>query len=206
MAGKKGIYRTGTRKVLSIGLAAVLLPLFLFTRSPALLQFPAVAVLGLIGLLFAALGAFGRVWSSVYIEGHKNREIVDQGPYSVTRNPLYLFSLLGAFGLGLASCNPVVLILLLAAFTLYYPGVISREEEKLRAKHGAPFEDYLARVPRILPNFSLFHQPEDIVVRPGPLTRAFGDAVWFIAGYAALRIVVWLHAFGILPSLHIPPF
>jgi len=206
MARKKNLYRPGTRKMISIGFAAVLLPLFLFTKVPALLQFPAVAALGLIGLLLAALGAFGRIWSSVYIEGHKNKEIVDQGPYSVTRNPLYLFSLLGAFGLGLASCNPIVLILLLAAYVLYYPGVISSEEEKLRAKHGAPFEEYLARVPRILPDFSLFHQPEEIAVRPGPVTRAFTDAVWFILGYAALRIVVWLHVFGILPSLSIPPF
>jgi protein-S-isoprenylcysteine O-methyltransferase Ste14 len=206
MARKKGIYRTGTRKVLSIGFAAILLLLLLFTRASPLLQLPAVNALGLIGLLLAALGAFGRVWSSIYIEGHKNKEIVDQGPYSVTRNPLYLFSLIGAAGLGLASCNPAVLLLLLAAYLLYYPGVISREEKKLRAKHGAAFEEYLARVPRILPRFSLFRQPEEITVRPGSLNRAFGDAIWFIAGYAALRAVVWLHAFNILPALEIPLF
>ena len=173
MPQKKNLYRTGRRMLLTTGVAALLLLLVLFTKAPALLQFPTANALGLTGLLLAALGAFGRVWSSMYIEGSKNKEIVDQGPYSVTRNPLYLFSLLGAFGLGLASCNPIVLILLFAAYVLYYPGVISSEEEKLRAKHGAPFEEYLARVPRILPDFSLFHQPEEIAVRPGPVTAIF---------------------------------
>lgn len=188
------------------GFAIVLLLVFLFTKSADLLQFPTVVALGLIGLLLASLGAFGRVWSSLYIAGHKSSELVDKGPYSVTRNPLYLFSLLGAVGLGLASCNPVVLLSLLAAFLFYYPGVISQEEKKLLAKHGAPFEEYLARVPRFLPQPSLFEQPEYITTIPGPVTTAFGDAVWFIVGYIVLRIVVWLHVFNILPTMEIPFF
>ena len=206
MPQKKNLYRTGRRMLLTTGVAALLLLLVLFTKAPALLQFPTANALGLTGLLLAALGAFGRVWSSMYIEGSKNKEIVDQGPYSVTRNPLYLFSFLGAIGLGLASCNPVVVLCLLAAFIVYYPGVIRKEEKKLLRKHGGPFEEYLARVPRFVPKPSLFQQPEQITTSPGPVTSAFGDAVWFILGYVLLRIVVWLHVFNILPSLEIPFF
>ena len=191
---------------MSLCCAGVLLIVFLFTRMPALLEFPTILLLGLSGLLLAALGAFGRIWSSIYVAGRKNKEVVDEGPYSVTRNPLYLFSLLGAAGLGLASCNPVVLVCLLAGFLLYYPGVIAAEEEKLRAKHGELYEEYRSRVPRILPDFSMFSQPEHITIQPGPATRAFADAIWFILGYIALRTVVWLHAFSLLPALEIPFF
>lgn len=206
MARSNGIYRSRNRMILSRGFAVVLLLVFLFTKSPDLLRFPTVIILGLMGLFLASLGAFGRVWSSVYISGRKTNELVDQGPYSVTRNPLYLLSLLGSIGLGLASCNAVVLICVLALFLLYYPGVISKEEAKLKRNHGELFEEYMARVPRILPRFSLFRQPERITVSPGPITRAFADAIWFILGYMALRTIVWLHAFGFLPALELPLF
>lgn len=206
MPRAKSIYSTGSRKRLTLCFAVLLILVLLFTRIPAILEFPSITILGLIGLLFTALGAFGRVWSSIYIAGRKNKELVDEGPYSVTRNPLYLFSLLGATGLGLASCNPVVLVCLLAGFLLYYPGVIAAEEEKLRAKHGENYEEYRSRVPRVLPDFSLFAQPEQISLSPGPATRAFADAVWFILGYIGLRTVVWLHAFTLLPALEVPFF
>ena len=206
MAKAPRMYRSRNRILLSRIFAVLLLLIFLFTNSPDLLRFPTIIILGLAGLLLASLGAFGRIWSSVYIAGRKTHELVDQGPYSITRNPLYFFSLLGAVGLGLASCNPVVLILLLAAFMVYYPGVISREEEKLRAKHGDPFEEYMTRVPRILPRLSLFRQPKEITVYPVPVTKAFGDAVWFIGGFIAIRILVWLHAFSYLPVLELPLF
>ena len=206
MARGKRVYRSRTRILLSRGFSVALLLVFLFTKAPGLLQFPQVIALGLTGLLLACLSAFGRVWSSMYIGGRKTSRLVDKGPYSVTRNPLYIFSLLGAAGLGLASCNPLVLLCLLAGFLLYYPGVISREEEKLRAKHGAAFEEYMARVPRILPRISLFEQPEEISARPEAVTKAFGDAVSFVVAYIVLRSVVWIHAFNILPALKIPFF
>lgn len=206
MARGKRVYRSRTRILLSRGLAVGLFLLFLFTRAQGMLRFPTVVALGLTGLLLASLGAFGRVWSSLYVVGRKTSELVDKGPYSATRNPLYLFSLLGAVGLGLASCNPLVLLCLLAGFLLYYPGVISREEDKLRVQHGAAFEDYVARVPRILPRPSLFEQPEYITARSIPITRAFADAVWFILAYILLRAVVWLHAFNVLPALELPLF
>lgn len=91
---------------------------------------------------FAGLGcvivaSFGRVWSSIYIAGRKTSTLVEFGPYSVARNPLYLFSLVGAAGIGLASGSLLILALLTISFGLYYPFVILGEEESLRRVHGA---------------------------------------------------------------------
>lgn len=203
MQRAKRIYRTRYRKLLSRSLGLALFLLVLFTRIPTLLQLPAASAMGLVGLLLASVAAFGRIWTSLYISGRKSSELVSQGPYSITRNPLYLFSLLGAVGLGLASCNHLVLLCLIPAFIIYYRGVILQEENKLSSKHGDSFEEYLTRVPRLFPKLSLYEQPEQLTVHTRPVSRAIADAVWFILGYIALRIVVWLHVFNILPALEI---
>ena len=55
-----------------------------------------------LSFLILTVAALGRVWTSAYISGRKNHELVVDGPYSLTRNPLYFFSFLGYVGAGLA--------------------------------------------------------------------------------------------------------
>jgi protein-S-isoprenylcysteine O-methyltransferase Ste14 len=45
----------------------------------------------------------GRTWCSLDISGRKKRELVTVGPYALVRNPLYIFTLLEAFGIGAQS-------------------------------------------------------------------------------------------------------
>src|SRR4029453_14157849 len=52
------------------------------------------------GIFAILLCIFGRTWTSLYIGGRKNRALLTKGPYSVVRNPLYCFSILGAAGCG----------------------------------------------------------------------------------------------------------
>jgi len=51
-----------------------------------------VEAVGLAAIVFAIVG---RAWCSLYIGGRKKAEIVSRGPYSITRNPLYVFSFFG---------------------------------------------------------------------------------------------------------------
>ena len=76
----------------------------------------------------------GRIWCLTYSSGYKSSELVTQGPYSVSRNPLYFFSFIGLIGIGLATETFTLTLFLIAFFALVYPAVIAGEEEFLRGK------------------------------------------------------------------------
>lgn len=83
----------------------------------------------------------------------KNEELAVSGPYSYTRNPLYLGSILIAVGFALAARNIWIWVLLLVLFVLIYVPVIRSEEAFLRSVFP-DFESYSRRVPRLLPRWS----------------------------------------------------
>ena len=97
------------------------------------------------------------VWLRGYAAGYvrKNAELTTTGPYAYTRNPLYLGSMLIAFGFagggGKLGGSWWLLAVLFAA--IYVP-TIQGEEEYLRG-HFAGFEEYAAKVPRLLPRLTL---------------------------------------------------
>lgn len=157
--------------------------------------------LGTLGLVLVGLGAMGRVWASMYISGYKDRKLVTEGAYSVVRNPLYVFSFIGAVGVGCATGSLILIGLLVVGFVLYYPLTTVDEEQRLAAQYGQEYTDYLRRTPRYLPDFSLFHESETYLVDTKTYRYAFLDAVWFVWIYALIQLIEKLHAAGILPTL-----
>ncbi|MGB6973872.1 MAG: isoprenylcysteine carboxylmethyltransferase family protein [Terracidiphilus sp.] len=95
------------------------------------------------------------LWLRAYAAGYvkKNRELTQTGPYAHTRNPLYLGSMLIAFGFALALLSWPVAALLAAGFLVIYVPVIASEERFLRATFP-DFDDYCHRVPRLLPRLT----------------------------------------------------
>jgi protein-S-isoprenylcysteine O-methyltransferase Ste14 len=83
----------------------------------------------------------------------KNEELAVCGPYSYTRNPLYLGSILIAIGFALAARSLWIWVLLLTLFVFIYVPVIGSEEAFLRSKFPE-FESYAQRVPRLMPHWS----------------------------------------------------
>ena len=158
-------------------------------------------LLDLAGLGCVTISAFGRVWASVYISGYKTGTLIDSGPYSVTRNPLYLFSLIGAAGLGITSGSILIFALLTCLFAFYYPAVIRREEASLERIHGPEFRSYEERVPMFFPKFSLFSEPDTYLLNTKQFRRALIDASYFIWIYGGLVLVMRLREVGILPTL-----
>jgi protein-S-isoprenylcysteine O-methyltransferase Ste14 len=92
------------------------------------------------------------LWLRGYASGYvrKDAQLTTTGPYAYTRNPLYLGSMLIAFGFAVAAASWVVLLLLVALFAAIYIPTILSEEAYLR-KHFDGFEAYARAVPRLLP-------------------------------------------------------
>lgn len=182
-------------------LVALFMVILLFIAKPQDLPEPVENLLLAIGLALAGLGAFGRLWCSVYIAGRKTRELVTEGPYSLCRNPLYLFSLIGALGVALTTHSLTIFLLVAVFFLLYYPGVIHSEEAKMRLLHGVSFERYCAATPAFLPRH-LSLQGETFRLVDVRLFRThMSEAIWFIFVIALLALLNILHESGILPTL-----
>jgi len=108
-----------------------------------------------ITLLWSLVLVLPGLWLRAYASGYvkKNSELAVTGPYAYTRNPLYLGSMLMAFGFAAASHSWTILIVLAALFFSIYLPTIRSEEEFLRGAFPA-FADYSARVPRLLPRLT----------------------------------------------------
>src|SRR5271165_4250933 len=101
-----------------------------------------------LSLILVIPGIWLRAYASGYVK--KNTELTVTGPYAFTRNPLYLGSMLIAFGFALAARSIWIALALAALFAIIYIPVIRSEEAFLRSKFNG-FDAYAARVPRLLP-------------------------------------------------------
>ena len=164
---------------------------------------------GLIGLVLDSLGfvlvvvaAFGRIWSSLYISGYKEDRVVTEGPYAIVRNPLYVFSFLGALGLGLATKHVAVLAVITGAFILYYPLVVLTEERDLQRKFGKDYWDYASRTPRFFPFRFQLVEPDTYPVRPRHVRRSLQQIILFFWFFLILHLVAALQQGGTLTNLY----
>lgn len=158
-----------------------------------------------IGYFLIIICVLGRTWSAAYIGGQKARIIVDLGPYSVTRNPLYVFSFFGAVGIGFSTgmVTPGVVIALI--YVVYYRMIVAREEAHLAARHGEIYTDYVRRVPRWIPDFKLWQEADEPMGYPRNVYLAARDASAFFLAWPLFAFVGWLQKIEILPVLlHLP--
>jgi protein-S-isoprenylcysteine O-methyltransferase Ste14 len=109
----------------------------------------------LLGGTVGFLGLIVRAYAAGYL--HKQEVLTVTGPYARTRNPLYFGSSLLALGAAIAMHSWIAAALLLLYFALVYSFVMRREENELRAKHGAAFDSYAAAVPLFFPSLSAPH-------------------------------------------------
>jgi len=109
---------------------------------------PTVAGL-VVGAAISTVGLVVRALAASRLD--KNETLATSGPYAVTRHPLYLGSMLVLVGLLVAAQSWIAAALAVVYLALFYPATIAREERKLRARHGAAFDAWAARVPRFWP-------------------------------------------------------
>jgi protein-S-isoprenylcysteine O-methyltransferase Ste14 len=84
------------------------------------------------------------------LPGQPTHEMIEEGPYRLSRNPLYVGLLALYLGLALLSPTFWALVLFPAAVLLVLWGAILPEERFLHERFGATYADYTRRVRRWL--------------------------------------------------------
>ena len=123
---------------------------FVFTAFFLWLARPTPAFLAF-SLILVVPGLALRAIASGYVK--KNAELTVTGPYAYTRNPLYLGSMLIAFGFSLAARSLWIALALAILFAVIYIPVIRSEEAYLRGVFPG-FDAYAATVPPLLPRLT----------------------------------------------------
>jgi protein-S-isoprenylcysteine O-methyltransferase Ste14 len=136
------------------------------------------------------LAALGRLYATAFLGGFKNQKLVTEGPFSVTRNPLYFFSFVGVCGIALATAQILIILLVPPLFWVLIHRLMQREEGFLREKFGEPYQVYCAKTPRFLPRLSLYQAPETMPMCPQYLRNALKDAVWWFTALPLLDLLV----------------
>ena len=115
-----------------------------------------------VGGIIAALGQLiraGTIGLRYVIRGGRNKrvyaeELVTEGIYAHTRNPMYVGNLLIMIGLGIASNSWATLAVAVPLGLFMYASIVAAEEAYLRQRFGAAFDAYCRDVPRWLPRLS----------------------------------------------------
>lgn len=151
------------------------------------------------GLALMLVGIAGRLWSILYIDGHKSKSVVQTGPYSVTRNPLYFFSSVAALGVGAQTGSLVVALACCVICVMSFHVVARREERYLATVLGAPYGDYIARVPRFFPNPLIYRDQPTVTFRPKILNNTLLDGLVFFASIPFFEFIEMAQESQLIP-------
>lgn len=121
---------------------------------PITVDRPAVVLTGIAVLPVATLGtmwarvALGRMWSSAAV-ARRNHELRTNGPYGITRHPIYTGVLTMLAGTALTEGLGRWTVLFVAV-TILLVRKARTEERLLAAKFGATYRSYQQRVPQLI--------------------------------------------------------
>jgi protein-S-isoprenylcysteine O-methyltransferase Ste14 len=189
------------RVVVSRIFAIVVILLVTFTAAPYKEGSLTDLLFETFSLFLLTICSMGRLWALLYISGYKKLELITEGPYSMVRHPLYVFSLIGAIGIGLASENILVLAVMVIFYLSYYPLTIFAEEKKLVDKFDQAYLDYAKRTPRFLPKLSLYKGSAQYQINADIFVKNLANGMWFIWIFILLNFIETLQETGYIPVL-----
>lgn len=151
------------RRLLLTFVSASLVPVYLFyftglldsftVALPAWAKWAGNVLLATSVALFTwSHAALGKNWS-VNVERTEGQSLVTKGPYRLVRHPMYSSLFLMAFGLVLATANPVAALPYLASITAMYFDRVGDEERLMLDTFGEQYEHYMRRTGRLVPPF-----------------------------------------------------
>lgn len=162
---------------------------FLYFASPNLTTIA-------VGFPLGALGLAIRAWSSGLIR--KNKALATDGPYAMTRNPLYVGSFIAGCGVSIMGGQEILAAIFVFAYLTTYRQIILNEEVHLAKLFPAELPAYMEAVPRFFPNVMKFKGfgPYDAA---NMLKKHKEWQAWL--GYLAVTGVLLTKALGLWPHL-----
>ena len=177
----------GNRKFLSKLLSVPYVILFFMSTYdiPGSIQ-PILDYIALFMLWFAAIG---RLYTTFFI--NKSEELSTTNIYSLVRNPLYVFSLIGVIGLTLISRKIFIILVIPILYICIYNSLINREELFLQTRFGDQFLRYKSMIPRWIPSFKHYNFNHEVTCNNvARINSALRDSIWWLVGYVAIKILV----------------
>jgi len=162
------------------------------------------------GYVLITLAILGRTWCALYIAGHKNMALVQDGPFSVCRNPSYVFSFLGLVGVLIGS-HCLVLLVIALLYWAYYFFVIRSEEERLSRLFNGEFTGYCSRVHRFFPDPRKYWSRDVIEINSYLVLREIIRSGFFMWVLLLLKILehlktIEVNSKALIPALWNMPF
>lgn len=111
---------------------------------------------GGLGIIFCAMAVALVAWAWLALKRRRTdvrpwkptTSVVTDGPFALTRNPIYLGFALLQVGIGLWSDKLAVLLMTVVGIAITNNVIIAREESYLLRKFGAEYERYLGQARR----------------------------------------------------------
>jgi len=153
------------------------------------------------GYLLVMVGLGIRLWASLCIAARKSKAVVDEGPYSLCRHPLYVGTTLIALGAGLCFENLVVFLMVLLIVLPVHLAVAIQEEKHLRELFGEAYDEYCRTTPRFWPSFRSYREQTELNLPQRSIRRALIDATAVLAIAPGGQLVAILHQTGVLPAV-----
>ena len=103
------------------------------------------------GVFCVIFSVLGRCWSIMHIGTYKNVMLIQTGPYSICRHPLYLFSIVAALGFALLLQSLVLSAVFASSCYYVFRSTIREEEQYLDRKFPASYRRYRIETAQLLP-------------------------------------------------------
>jgi len=173
--------------------AAVLFYKYLF---PSPCEKWAYDYIGIIGMILVLKGYLLRI-AARGAKSEMNPDgltLVVSGPYQLTRNPMYLGTLLIGLGVSFALFKWWVGCVFAAAYLMIYIPQIKSEEKVLSERFGEVFGDYCNSVPRFFPVCGCGMPSANLPIRPDWIKK---EASSLAATFAAILLVLLWQDFSV---------
>lgn len=110
----------------------------------------------LAGIFLILLGQFLRISARGFKSENSGNgtQLIQGGPYLLTRNPMYLGIFCIGLGMGLALFQFWAICVFVVIFVVRYVTLIFTEEKRLLERFGNTYAEYCKRVPRLFPSFN----------------------------------------------------